>query len=110
MPSKKVIDKIIRRIADAIQEINIDGIDKDVTLAHDEEFVTLSVTEDVDEDHKPTSFQKKNGGAIGLYFDFFDGEEWIDGGCFNGYLSNNSEPLPRRTALRAARDIIESIT
>jgi hypothetical protein len=61
---------------------------------------------------KPSKFQAANGGPAGLQFYVADrdGEDLDEGGGqFDGYLTNNAAELSRRTAMRAARDIVHAI-
>ena len=58
-------------------------------------------------------FQRKHGGAGGLYFceSDKDGEELDDseGGQFDGYLSNWSAAMPRKLALKCAADLLDAV-
>ena len=112
---------VISAIASAIQTLNRDGGNRCVCLglftgkpARYLELLAMEPGETGEdfEAHKASRFQTANGGRAGLQFYVADrdGEDLDEGGGqFDGYLSNNAAELPRRTAMRAARDIVETL-
>jgi hypothetical protein len=107
---KKKTKSPVSQLADAIQALNfslaIQGKEEVKFQLSNGKFLYLQVASDVDEDVRQTKFQRTHGGPAGLFFELL---ETGDGGQFDGYLSDEAAPMPRRLALRAAHDVLETL-